>query len=149
MCDVIARHACPREVVSDNGGNFQADFDQLMQNCKIDRRLTSPNHAQANILVERFNGALCTALRKFTADNPGKWDMMIPTVLLGYRSTIQAFTKYSPFFMVYARQATLPNGLQSASIDLEESNIETAIDSVHDKAHLLQQTTAAALENIA
>lgn len=74
-------------------------------------------------------------------------DKMTPVALLGYQSTIQASTKYSPFFMVYIRQATLPIGLESASINVEESSIEMAANSSHDKAHFVQMTTATALEN--
>lgn len=88
-----------------------AEFDKLLQHYSIDHRLTSSNHPQANGLVEKFNGTLCTALRKCAADNITDWDSWIPKVLLGYRSSIQTSTGFAPFFMLYARQPTLPDEL--------------------------------------
>ena len=51
---------------------------------------------------------LVTALRGCVGEHPEDWDRWLPTVLLGYRSSVQASTKYSPFFMLYARQPVLP-----------------------------------------
>ena len=126
--DVIARHGCPKEVLTDNGGEFLGHFDSLLQQYHIDHRFTSANHPQANGLVERFNGTLCTALRKCAAQDIDDWDTHIPTVLLGYRSTVQASTKFTPFFMLYARQPLLPLGSNSSTLDLEGTAIEQAAD---------------------
>ena len=38
------------------------------------------------------------------------WDKQIPRVLLGYRSSAQAFTKFSPFFLLHGRPMVLPLG---------------------------------------
>ena len=146
--DIIARHGCPKEVLSDNGSEFFGEFDQLLQNWYIDHRLTSPNHPQANGLVERFNGTLGSALRKCVAESPGNWDQLIPTVLLGYRASLQASTKFSPFYMLYARMPTLPSGAAAATIDLEEDDPEQAAQTIMDKTARLREVTEAAVENI-
>ena len=46
-------------------------------------------------------------------DNTGhedsdNWDKQIPTVLMGYRATKQAFTKFSPFFMLHGLKMVRP-----------------------------------------
>ena len=146
---IIARHGCPREVVSDNGGEFLAEFDELLQKWKIDHRFTAPNHPQANGLVERFNGTLSVALRKTAASCINNWDKEIPAVLLGYRASIQASTKYPPFFMLYARHPVLSPRYDSSEVNLEAHTDEEAANMLLQiKADTIKTTAAAAVTNI-
>ena len=146
--DIIARHGCPKEVLSDNGGEFMGDFDSMLQKYQIDHRYTSPNHPQANGLVERFNGTLCTALRKCAHENTADWDTFIPTVLIGYRCSLQSSTRFSPFYMLYARQPVLPVGQGVATVDLEDTSMDVAVDVLINKVSTREQAAAAALQNI-
>ena len=146
--EIIARHGCPKEVLSDNGGEFHGDFDALLQTYRIDHRLTSSNHPQANGLVERFNGVLCSALRKCTMENINDWDTHIPTVLLGYRSTIQASTGFTPFYMLYARQPVLQFGPVVRTADLEALSDMEAVDMILGKMVIREETATQAVDNI-
>ena len=83
--EVICRHGCPAEVVTDQGGEFQGEFQELLDKFHIDHRLTSPYHPQANGLTERFNQTLAKSLIRMTQENEEEWDKQLPTVLLGYR----------------------------------------------------------------
>ena len=154
MHNVISRHGCPREVLSDNGGEFFGEFDQLLQSCCIDHRLTSPNHPNANGLVEHFNCTLVTALRKCVGQHPEDWDDWIPAVLLGYRCSVQASTKFSPFYMLYARQPMLPVEGAISKVDAQaesapiEHDIEKTADMVVQKADELSKLIPTALKNI-
>lgn len=96
------------EVVTDQGGEFQGEVQALLDKCGIDHRLTSPYHPQANGLTERANQTLTRSLIKMTKDDPDNWDKQIPTVLMGYRATKQASTKYSPFFMLHGHEMVMP-----------------------------------------
>lgn len=96
------------EVVTDQGGEFQGEFQALLDKCGIDHRLTSPYHPQANGLTERANQTLTRSLIKMTKNDPDNWDKQIPTVLMGYRATKQASTKYSPFFMLHGHEMVMP-----------------------------------------
>ena len=51
--DIICRDGVPWEVVIDQGGEFQGDFQELLDRPRIDHRLTSPYHPPANGLTER------------------------------------------------------------------------------------------------
>ena len=146
--EVIARHGCPKEVLSDNGGEFLGEFDKLLQDFRIDHKLSSPNHPQTNGLVERFNGTLCSALRKCVGNNPRQWDQLIPTVLMGYRSSVQASTRFSPFFMLYARHATLYNMESTAVVDLEQQTPEQAADILLDRVEVIKEIASKAVDNI-
>ena len=106
--DIIARHGCPRIVLSDNGLEFKGDFSDLLVKYGIDHHFTTPNHPQTNGLTERHNGTIVNSLNRMVGSDTTSWDMKLPKVLLGYRSTLQTATKVSPFYMVYARHPLLP-----------------------------------------
>ena len=57
-------------------------------------------------MVERLNRTLCESLAKVKETDD--WDLHIPAVLLAYRTKRHATTGYTPFQLVYGRQATLP-----------------------------------------
>lgn len=106
--DVICRHGTVAEVVTDQGRELQGEFQALLDSCYIDYRLTSPHHPQSNGLTERFNETLSIALRKMVQDHPEDWDMHLPSILLGYRASIQASTQYSLFFLLHGYEMPLP-----------------------------------------
>ena len=43
-----------------------------------------------------------------TQENEEEWDNQLPTVLLGYRATIQASIRYTLFHLLHAREMTVP-----------------------------------------
>jgi len=57
-------------------------------------------------MVERLNRTLCESLAKVKGTDD--WDLHIPAVLLAYRTKRHATTGYTPFHLVYGRQAILP-----------------------------------------
>lgn len=56
--NIVCRHSTPAEVVSDQGGEVQGHFQDLLDRLCIDHRLAGPCHPQANGLTERFNQTL-------------------------------------------------------------------------------------------
>ncbi|PNH01236.1 Retrovirus-related Pol polyprotein from transposon [Tetrabaena socialis] len=101
--DVLARFGAPAEVVTDNGTEFAADFAELLERCFIDHRTTSPGHPQADGAAERIVKVLKEALRKacYEAADPAAWEKGLPELLLGYRCSPQASTRYSPYQLLY------------------------------------------------
>ncbi len=147
--EVICRHGCPAEVVTDQGGEFQGEFQELLDKFHIDHRLTSPYHPQANGLTERFNQTLTKSLIKMTQKNEDEWDKQLPTVLLGYRATIQASTRYTPNHLLHGREMTLPMQdmarLLAPAVGYEDRTAQAMIDDLKP----LQKTLTLAKENIA
>jgi len=84
---VVARHGCPDEVLTDNGGESLGIFDDALQEMGIDPYRTSANHPEANGLVEHFNETtFMDALRKCMADDPEfktNWDKFMPMCCWG------------------------------------------------------------------
>ena len=63
---------------------------------------------QGHGLTERFNQTICRCLSKFSDGEKLNWEDDLDLILLGYRSSIQSSSLYSPFELVYGMKARLP-----------------------------------------
>jgi hypothetical protein len=93
-------------------------------------------------MVERLNRTLCESLAKVKGDDD--WDLHISAVLLAYRTKKHATTGYTPFQLVYGRQAMLPiealipvEPKVETEIDLQDSILHRAYELI-DKLPQLQ-----------
>ncbi|GAX74495.1 hypothetical protein CEUSTIGMA_g1944.t1 [Chlamydomonas eustigma] len=86
---VIARYGAPAEVLTDGGGEFQAEFDDLLLKCLIDHRVTSPHHPEANGASERFVKPVKTGIARYveSTGSTSEWDLFLPWIAYGYRVT--------------------------------------------------------------
>ena len=105
--EIICRHGCPSRILTDRGSHFNNRMiNGLMERFTIKHLLSSSYHPQTNGLVERFNRTLCEALTKLITHS-NDWDKYIAPVLFAYRSSKQATTKITPFYLTYGREARL------------------------------------------
>eukprot|EP00877_Chromochloris_zofingiensis_P012037 jgi/Chrzof1/7087/Cz02g10110.t1 len=155
MEDVIARHSLPKECISDNGGEFEGEFDKLLDRFGIRHRLNSAYHPSSNGMAERTVQNILHSLQRAVGEEPATWDQELPYTLMGLRVARQESTGYSPFMMLYGRQARLVNELscRPAKSDehSEQSEKETSpqpYQFIHDREELLNMTAAKALKNI-
>ena len=111
--EIICRHGCPKVLLSDQGTPFCNELvDSLCQLMQIRHRLSSAYHPQTNGLTERFNKTLCTTLAKYVSDYGDTWDNFLNAALFAYRTVQNHTTKYTPFKLLYRREAMLPMDLQ-------------------------------------
>ena len=143
--DIVCRHGTPAEVISDQGGEFQGDFQDLLDRLCIDHRMTSPYHPQANGLTERFNQTCVRSLRKMT-QTTANWDLELPTVLLGYRASVQASTQYTPFHILHGQDMQLPMQqiarLQAPEVGCEDPTAQALVDNLKPLQEVLTQAHA-------
>ena len=99
--------------------------DELCRLTGVESRLTSAYHPQSNGLDERFNQTLQRQLLKYIDDKQDDWDLYLNAILFSYRVSQQASTKYSPFYLMYGRQARLPIEFQKQNDDGNDTDIET------------------------
>jgi len=123
--DIIGRHGCPTKILSDQGTHFKNNMiAHLTKKFQIKQTFSTPYHPQTNGLVERFNRTLCESLSKLANDHKTDWDKYIAPVLFAYRTTKHNTTKFTPFYLVYGREAKLPMD----SLELErEHNLLTRV----------------------
>jgi hypothetical protein len=148
---VLCRFGAPAEVVTDGGGEFEGEFDQLLASCFVDHRVTSPHHPQANGLSERVVQTVKRSLRKLCeAQGTTQWDEQLPWVALGYRCSKQSSTGCSPYELLYARSPVFPSAVAPKLQEpLNFEDPQAAADSIVRRAQLLKERVPVAAGNLA
>lgn len=134
LCKMIFRHGCPEEIISDQGREFcNQVINRLEELTGFRHRVTSAYHPQSNGLDERMNQTLKAALQKLVNDSQDDWDQLLDNVLFAYRTSRQASTKYTPFFLMYGREARLPIDITLTDSEREENTQELTLDEKVEK----------------
>ena len=58
-----------------------------------------------------------------TKEDPHNWDKQLLTTLMGYCTTRQASTKYSPFFMLHGHEMVLPINNKGRTVSVENGEL--------------------------
>ncbi|CAI8036691.1 Retrovirus-related Pol polyprotein from transposon 412 [Geodia barretti] len=107
--EMLLRFSPPEQLHSDQGRQFESTL--IAEICKclgIHKTQTTPYHPQSDGLVERFNRTLLNMLATAMAGHPGTWEDHTQKVLLAYNTSTQSTTGFSPFFLMFSREARLP-----------------------------------------
>ncbi|CAM1332867.1 Uncharacterised protein r2_g4210 [Pycnogonum litorale] len=100
----FARFGIPYTLKTDNGPQFSsAEFKNYMKDHVIEHYFSTPLWPQANGEVERQNRTLMKFLRVAHAERKN-WIDELPTFLMAYRSTPQASTGASPYYLMFGRE---------------------------------------------
>ena len=143
--EIVRRHGFPRAVTSDRGSNLiQGSVAEYYEACGIQLVASDSYMHNTAGLVERFNGTLKDILRGFLVDVDEdadviglRWWRYLTYGLLSYNMSDATATGYSPFFLMYGRDARLP--LQNTLLPLAES---VASYSDYVQKHLEQLSAA-------
>jgi len=151
---VLSRFASCAEVVTDQGTEWGAEFEEQLQAWFIDHRVTSPNHPSADGLAERTVQTFKRALRKYceAVANAEQWDDVLPWIVLGYNCSVQTSTRMSPYYMLYARHPVIPPAIVERFAEpVDVYDVEAAAQLMLARAELAQkislQGTICALHN--
>jgi len=107
--EVFLRFSPPEQLHSDQGRQFESTL--LAEICKIlqiKKTKTTPYHPQCDGLVERFNRTLLSMLAVSTDKHPFDWEQQLRKVCMAYNTSIQSSTGFTPFYLMFGRQARLP-----------------------------------------
>lgn len=103
------RFSVPEQLHSDQGRQFESQLiAEVCKLLKINKTRTTPYHPQGDGLVERFNRTLLDMLATTVKDHKGTWEDHIRAVCMAYNTSGQHTTGYTPFFLIYGRQARIP-----------------------------------------
>ena len=61
-----------------------------------------------------MKGAVTKSLVKYISTDQNDWDEKLEYALYSYRTSVHATTKYTPFSLMYGREAVLPLQLRNA-----------------------------------
>jgi hypothetical protein len=140
--DIICRYGVPKFILTDNGGEWAAEFDVMCRDYVIQHQRTAPQWPQCNGMAERMIKTIKHGITVLatTPANTDCWDEQLAKVLFGYRCGIQASTKFSPFMILTSRTPRLraDNYLQALTTETDDgANIEDAAAQFLQKVELI------------
>ncbi|KAL0345315.1 UNVERIFIED_CONTAM: hypothetical protein Sradi_4362800 [Sesamum radiatum] len=107
--NIICRFGLPRELISDNGRQFQGRrIQDWCAGLHIKQRFTSVSHPQANGQVEVTNRILVQGIKTRLDRARGTWVKELTSILWSYRTTHRGSTGDNPFTLVYGTEAIIP-----------------------------------------
>lgn len=109
LYDVILHHGAPRQLLTDRGRYFLSKVvDDLLRSCSTEHQLATAYHPQTNGLTERLNRTLTEMLALYVSDDHRDWDVALPYITFAYNSSRHDTAGFSPFYLLYGRDPTLP-----------------------------------------
>ena len=108
---IISRHGCPNTIRIDRGTMFKSVFETLCNTFNIEIIRAPATHHQAQGKIERFIQFVKNSLATVTNSAMKNWDEMINNVLFVYRISFSRVLDDSPFFLLYGRDAIIPQDL--------------------------------------
>jgi hypothetical protein len=116
------RFSPPEIIHSDQGRQFESTLvKEICQLLQIKKTRTSPYHPQCDGLVERFNRTLLHMLSTSTKSNPLNWEEYVRPVCFAYNTSVHSSTGYTPFFLMFGREARLPVDLSFSTVTTNKS----------------------------
>ena len=107
--EMFCRFSPPEQLHSDQGRQFESEL--MKEICKllnIRKTQTTPYHPQCDGLVERFNRTLLDMLATTTRRHPFDWETQIRKVCMAYNTSVHSSTGFTPFYLMFGREARLP-----------------------------------------
>jgi transposase InsO family protein len=117
--DIILRHGYIRQVVTDNGPEFQGACALLLRKYDIPQIRISPYNSQANGVVEQGHFAIREALVKACKGRIQDWPLKLRAVLFADNITVRRSTGYSAYYLLYGVEPVLPFDLTESTFLVE------------------------------
>ena len=106
---LICRFGCPYSIHTDRGTNFESQlFANFLRKLEIDKTRTTAFHPQSNSVNERMNRTLLNMLGDCIDEDQTNWSVKLPYVLLAYRSSVHESTGFTPHYLVFGHEVSLP-----------------------------------------
>jgi hypothetical protein len=140
--EIICRYGVPKFVLTDNGGEWAAEFDVMCRDYAIQHQRTAPQWPQCNGMAERMIKTIKHGITVLAATpaNMDCWDQQLAKVLFGYRCGIQTSTRFSPFMILIGRTPRLrvDNYLQALTVEVDNGvDMETVVAQFLQKVELI------------
>ena len=83
----------------------------VIEAMRTHQSFSAPYNPSTNDTLERANSTLVSIMRKLAHSDAANWDLYLPASLFAYHLSKHHVTGFSPFAMIYSREATTPSVL--------------------------------------
>jgi transposase InsO family protein len=147
---IVFRFGVPHNIITDNGTNFTAkEFKSYYESMGIKLKFASVVHPKTNGQVEKVNGLICNGIKKRLLAPLEKakhaWVDELPSVLWSLRTTPNATTQETPFFLVHSAEAVLPVKITHDAPRIAAYNETTSTKALQDDIDALDEARDVAL----
>ena len=107
---IILQPGVPEKVLTDRGPNFLSEtMDELYKQLEIERLRTTAYRPCCDGMVERFNRTIADMIASYVTNQPNRWDEYLPYATFAYNTAVHSSTGYTPFYLMFGREAREPN----------------------------------------
>lgn len=118
-------YGLPARIHSDQGRDFESRLiKELLGILGIRKSRTSPNYPQGDPQPERFNRTLLSMLGTLNPAQKSRWSQNISHVVHAYNCTKNEVTGYSPYYLLFGREACLPVDVCFGTLAAGESGMK-------------------------
>ncbi|KAH9632155.1 hypothetical protein HF086_006589, partial [Spodoptera exigua] len=108
----ILRFGIPEIIATDRGTEFiSTTFQEVCNLLHINKLTSTAYHHQSIGALENSHKSLGTYLRIQTDNHSGHWSKWIAYWCFAYNTSVHTETKFTPFELVFGKQANLPSNL--------------------------------------
>uniref|UniRef100_A0A8C5QC51 Gypsy retrotransposon integrase-like protein 1 n=1 Tax=Leptobrachium leishanense TaxID=445787 RepID=A0A8C5QC51_9ANUR len=105
----FAHYGFPKRLHTDQGRDFESRLiKEMLKLLQIEKSRTTPYHPEGDALPERFNRTLLDMLGTLKDVQKRRWSQHVETLVHAYNCTRHESTGFSPYFLMFGREARLP-----------------------------------------
>jgi transposase InsO family protein len=147
---IVFRFGVPHSIITDNGTNFTSkEFKNYYESLGIKLKFASVVHPKSNGQVEKANGLICNGIKKRLLVPLEKakhaWVDELPSVLWSLRTTPNAATQETSFFLVHGAEAVLPVEITHEAPRIVAYDETTSTEALQDDVDALDEARDVAL----
>ena len=123
MNTIVRQHGLPKCIISDRDPRFTANFwKAFWTGLGTSLNMSTASHAQTDGQTENANKVLEIMLRSRVDFDQTDWDEHLAAAELAINNARNETTGYSPFYLFYGRNATLPLDLALTQLTAARNN---------------------------